>query len=323
MKRSILGTVNTSEVNRERALMLHCIMVGGEIRVHEILARDIQKIAEKNSAGSWLYYPSTIWKLCAKAKVPLEEENPMWLSQGMPITIERMMMPLEAHQGRRPHGGREREEPMEEDELHIEEEPQEEEEQPHFFPHGNMDMTQMQEAIGRLSQQYTRIQERQEEYHSLYMQNQQAQEERELRIINKQNEFESRFVAMQEEHAFQSHESFGKLEQMQAESLKAFKEFTTLQEARYEVQADYNVNSQIKLNYIGEHMHNMDPAFPTFDEFFKMRSEVEVNRAMRLEDRVEEAMNKAGFWQDQQPPNKDGGNTSSQVYERRKKRHDK
>ena len=76
----------------------------------------------------------------------------MWLSQGMPITIERMMMPLEAHQGRRPHGGREREEPMEEDEPHIEEEPQEEEEQPHFFPHGNMDMTQMQEAIGRLSQ---------------------------------------------------------------------------------------------------------------------------------------------------------------------------
>ncbi|RYR30055.1 hypothetical protein Ahy_B01g054855 [Arachis hypogaea] len=98
MKRSILGTVNTSEVNRERALMLHCIMVGGEIRVHEILARDIQKIAEKNSAGPWLYYPSTIWRLCARAKVPMEEENPMWLSQGMAITIERMMMPLEAHQ---------------------------------------------------------------------------------------------------------------------------------------------------------------------------------------------------------------------------------
>ena len=113
------------------------------------------------------------------------------------------------------------------------------------------------------------------------------------------------------------------LEQMQAENLKALKEFTTLQDARYEVQADYNVNSQIKLNYIGEHMHNMDPAFPTFDEFFKMRSEMEVNRAMRLEDRVEEAMNRAGFWQDQQEPNKDGGNTSSQVYERRKKRHDK
>ncbi|RYR29477.1 hypothetical protein Ahy_B01g053882 isoform C [Arachis hypogaea] len=212
---------------------------------------------------------------------------------------------------------------MEEDGPHIEEEPQEEEEHPHFFPHGNMDMTQMQEAIGRLSQQYMRIQERQEEYHSLYMKNQQAQEERELRIMNKQSEFESRFLVMQEEHAFQSHESFGKLEQMQAENLRALKEFTTLQDARYEVQADYNINSQIKLNYIGEHLHNMDPAFPTFDEFFKKRSEVEVSNAMRLEDRVEEAMNKAGFWRGQQTTNTDGGNTSNQVYERRKKKHDK
>ncbi|QHO23817.1 uncharacterized protein DS421_12g366800 [Arachis hypogaea] len=323
MKRSILGTVNTSEVNRERAVMLHCIIVGGETRVHEILAKDIQKLAEKNSAGSWLYYPSTIWRLCAKAKVPMEEENPMWLSQGMPITIERMMMPPEAHQGRRPHGRRQREEPMEEDEPHIEEKPQEEEEQPHFFPHGNMDMTQMQEAIGRLSQQYTRIQERQEEYHSLYMKHQQAQEERELRMMNKQSEFESRFLVMQEEHAFQSHESFGKLEQMQAENLRALKEFTTLQDARYEVQADYNINSQIKLNYIGEHLHNMDPAFPTFDEFFKKRSEIEVSNAMKLEDRVEEAMNRAGFWQDQQTTDMDTGNTINQVYERRKKKHDK
>ncbi|RYR29698.1 hypothetical protein Ahy_B01g054161 isoform B [Arachis hypogaea] len=253
----------------------------------------------------------------------MEEANPTWLHPGMPITVERMMVVTEAQQSRRIPRRRGREEPMEEDEPHIEEEPQEEEEQPHFFPHGNMDMTQMQEAIGRLSQQYTRIQERQEEYHSLYMKNQQEQEERELRIMSKQSEFESRFLVMQEEHAFQSHESFGKLEQMQAESLKAFKEFTTLQDARYEVQADYNINSQIKLNYIGEHLHNMDPAFPTFDEYFKKRSEVEVSRAMRLEDRVEEAMNKAGFWQDQQTPNTDGENNISQVYERRKKRHDK
>ncbi|KAL4287603.1 hypothetical protein AHAS_Ahas19G0202700 [Arachis hypogaea] len=183
--------------------------------------------------------------------------------------------------------------------------------------------SQLKEAIGRLSQQYMRIQERQEEYHSLYMKNQQEQEERELRMMNKQSEFESKFFAMQEEHAFQSHESFGKLAQMQAENLRALKEFTTLQDARYEVQADYNINSQIKLNYIGEHLHNMDPAFPTFDEFFKRRSEIEVSNAMKLEDRVEEAMNKAGFWRDQQTTDMDTGNTSNQVYERRKKKHDK
>ena len=55
---------------------------------------------------------------------------------------------------------------MEEEESQEEEEAQEEEEQQHIPPHNTLDMTQMQEAIGRLSQQYMRIQERQEEYHS-------------------------------------------------------------------------------------------------------------------------------------------------------------
>ncbi|XP_057747126.1 uncharacterized protein LOC130966353 [Arachis stenosperma] len=172
---------------------------------------------------------------------------------------------------------------MEEDESQEEEEPQEEEEQQYIPPHNNMDMTQMQEAIGRLSQQYMRIKERQEEYHSQYMKHQQEQKEWQLKMMNQQSEFESKFLMMQEEHTFQSHEAFGKLAQMQAETMRALNEFTTLQDARYEVQADYNINSQIKLNYIGEHLHNMDPAFPIFDEFFKKKSEVEVNKAMSLE----------------------------------------
>ncbi|KAL4329454.1 uncharacterized protein DS421_13g417150 [Arachis hypogaea] len=168
-----------------------------------------------------------------------------------------------------------------------------------------------------------RIQERQEEYHSQYVKHQQEQEERQLKMMNQQSEFESKFLVMQEEHAFQSHESFGKLAQMQAENMRALKEFTALQDARYEVQADYNINSQIKLNYIGEHLHNMDPAFPTFDEFFKGKSEIEVSKAMRLEDRVEETMNIAGFWRGQQTTDKDTGNTNTQANERSKKKHDK
>ncbi|KAL4316004.1 hypothetical protein AHAS_Ahas15G0241700 [Arachis hypogaea] len=155
------------------------------------------------------------------------------------------------------------------------------------------------------------------------MKHQQEQEEWQLRMMNKQSEFESKFFVMQEEHAFQSHELFGKLAQMQAKNMRALKEFTALQDARYEVQADYNINSQIKLNYIGEHLHNMDPAFPTFDEFFKGKSEIEVSKAMRLEDRVKEAMNRAGFWRGQQTTDMDTGNTNNQVYERRKKKHDK
>ncbi|RYR08869.1 hypothetical protein Ahy_B05g076722 [Arachis hypogaea] len=50
MKRSILGTVNNSEVNKKRAIMLYCIITGGEVKIHEIIANDIQRLAEKNSA---------------------------------------------------------------------------------------------------------------------------------------------------------------------------------------------------------------------------------------------------------------------------------
>ncbi|XP_020990145.1 uncharacterized protein LOC110277331 [Arachis duranensis] len=234
-----------------------------------------------------------------------------------------MMIVTEAQQSRRPQRRRQRDEPMEEEESQEEEEAQEEEEPQHVQPHDNLNMTQMQEAIGRLSQQYTRIQERQEEYHLQYMKHQQEQEEWQLKMMNQQSEFESKFFVMQEEHVFQSHESFGKLAQMQAENMRALKEFTALQDARYEVQADYNINSQIKLNYIGEHQHNMDPAFPTFDEFFKKKSEIEVSKAMSLEDRVEETMNKAGFWKGQQTTGLDTEDTTPQANARRKKKHDK
>ncbi|XP_020979490.1 uncharacterized protein LOC110272041 [Arachis ipaensis] len=79
--------------------------------------------------------------------------------------------------------------------------------------------------------------------------------------------------------------------------MRAFKEFTTLQDARYGVQADYNINGQIKLSYIADHLHNMEPSFPIYDEYFKGRNEREVEKALFLEDRVKETMKKVGFWQ--------------------------
>ncbi|XP_057719923.1 uncharacterized protein LOC130934362 [Arachis stenosperma] len=235
----------------------------------------------------------------------------------MPITFERMMIVTEAQQSRRPQRRRRREEPREEEESQ-----EEQEEQQQFQPHNNMDMTQMQEAIESLSQQYMALQERQEEYHLQYKKHQQRQEECQLRMMSQQRDFESKFLVIQEEQAFQSHESFDKLAQMQAENMRALKEFTTLQDARYEVQADYNINSQIKLNYIVDHLHNMEPAFPTFDEYFKRRSEKEVSKAMGLEDRVEETMNKAGFWRGSTNTDVDTRNTRNQANEKKKKKQD-
>ncbi|KAL4344545.1 hypothetical protein AHAS_Ahas11G0189100 [Arachis hypogaea] len=88
--RSILPSVNTSEVNIKRATMVHCIMTGGEIRVHELIAKNIQEILEKSDPGSWLYYPSTILRLCKKSKVVFEDVDPDWLNPGKPITPQRL-----------------------------------------------------------------------------------------------------------------------------------------------------------------------------------------------------------------------------------------
>ncbi|KAL4287677.1 hypothetical protein AHAS_Ahas19G0210100 [Arachis hypogaea] len=151
-----------------------------------------------------------------------------------------------------------------------------------------MDMVQMQEAIERLSQQYMEIQEKQEEFYSQYMRSQQRQEELQLRMMSQQRDYESRSL-----------------------------EFTTLQDARCGVQADYNINSQIKLSYIAEHLHNIDPAFPTYNEYFKGRSEREVGKALLLEDRVKETMKKAGFGQKLKGKNK--RKTIEQASEKKKK----
>ncbi|KAL4300293.1 hypothetical protein AHAS_Ahas17G0186400 [Arachis hypogaea] len=42
VRRSILSTSNNSEVNINRAIIVHCIMKGGKIKVPEIIANNIK-----------------------------------------------------------------------------------------------------------------------------------------------------------------------------------------------------------------------------------------------------------------------------------------
>ncbi|PWG73278.1 hypothetical protein DF186_23890, partial [Enterococcus hirae] len=44
------------------------------------------------------------------------------------------------------------------------------------------------------------------------------------------------------------------------------------------------INNQIKLNYIEKHLHNINPAFPTFDKLFKKKNEIKVNNTIKLKD---------------------------------------
>ena len=51
VRRSILPAGNNSEVNLKRATMVHRILKGGEIKVHELIAQGIRKMAEKSNSG--------------------------------------------------------------------------------------------------------------------------------------------------------------------------------------------------------------------------------------------------------------------------------
>ncbi|RYQ84438.1 hypothetical protein Ahy_B10g103764 [Arachis hypogaea] len=90
VRRSILPAANNSEMNFERATMVHCILKGGEIKVHEIIAQGIRKMEEKNDSRGTLGYPSTIYRICKKARVVFEDEDPVWIKEGIPIIVRRM-----------------------------------------------------------------------------------------------------------------------------------------------------------------------------------------------------------------------------------------
>ena len=56
------------------------------------------------------------------------------------------------------------------------------------------------------------------------------------------------------------------LNQWQIAQMKAFNEFTVLNEGRQLHREEFNVNTQAKLNYMSSHMHHLHYAIPTYDE---------------------------------------------------------
>ncbi|XP_072073985.1 uncharacterized protein [Arachis hypogaea] len=76
--------------------MVHCLVKGGSINVNEIIAEGIQESTEKNDTGARLWFPSTILRLCTKAKVVFEDSNPTWLQINIPFAEAIEQMPLYA-----------------------------------------------------------------------------------------------------------------------------------------------------------------------------------------------------------------------------------
>ncbi|MED6148853.1 hypothetical protein PIB30_056982 [Stylosanthes scabra] len=70
---SLVPTGNKSEVTTARSILIHCIMREEEVRAEDIIADNIATIAQGLTNKENLAYPSTIYKLCKDAGVPLRE----------------------------------------------------------------------------------------------------------------------------------------------------------------------------------------------------------------------------------------------------------
>ncbi|MED6128810.1 hypothetical protein PIB30_101539 [Stylosanthes scabra] len=70
---SLVPTGNKSEITIARAILIHFIMRGEEVRAKDIIADNMAVIAQGLQSKGNLGFPSTIYKLCKDVGVPLRE----------------------------------------------------------------------------------------------------------------------------------------------------------------------------------------------------------------------------------------------------------
>ncbi|MED6162813.1 hypothetical protein PIB30_074044 [Stylosanthes scabra] len=87
---SIIPTGNKSEIIVERAVLLHSIIKGHDIRVEELIADNIAIIAEAAQGRPKLSFPSTILRLCKEVGVSMAEfRGTEFIPVARPITEQR------------------------------------------------------------------------------------------------------------------------------------------------------------------------------------------------------------------------------------------
>ncbi|MED6226415.1 hypothetical protein PIB30_103514 [Stylosanthes scabra] len=89
---NLLPTGNKSEITVARAMLIHSIIRGDEIKAEEIIADQIILITQGLGGKGKIAFPSTLYKLCKTAKVKLNREYGGYehIDQGRLITNEVM-----------------------------------------------------------------------------------------------------------------------------------------------------------------------------------------------------------------------------------------
>ncbi|MED6225916.1 hypothetical protein PIB30_098203 [Stylosanthes scabra] len=88
---SLIPSSNRSEIQVIRAILIHCIMRGEDVRAEDIIADKIVRMAQGIKEKGKLGFPSTIYKLYKEAGVPLREfRRTRKIQAKKPITARRM-----------------------------------------------------------------------------------------------------------------------------------------------------------------------------------------------------------------------------------------
>ncbi|MED6116131.1 hypothetical protein PIB30_097241 [Stylosanthes scabra] len=89
--KSMINNLIESEIPVIRAILIHCIMRGEDVRAEDIIADKIVRMAQGIKEKGKLGFPSTIYKLCKEAGVPLREfRRTRKIQAEKPITARRM-----------------------------------------------------------------------------------------------------------------------------------------------------------------------------------------------------------------------------------------
>ncbi|MED6116010.1 hypothetical protein PIB30_096084 [Stylosanthes scabra] len=88
---SLIPPSNRSKIPVIRAILIHCIMNGEDVHAEEIIADKMVRMAQGIKEKGKLGFPSTIYKLCKEAGVPLREfRRTKKIPVEKPITARRM-----------------------------------------------------------------------------------------------------------------------------------------------------------------------------------------------------------------------------------------
>ncbi|MED6176146.1 hypothetical protein PIB30_085227 [Stylosanthes scabra] len=88
---SMIPIGNKSEITVARAVLIHPIIKGHDVRVEELIADNIAVLAEGVQGRSKLCFPSTIYRICKESRVPMGEfKHSEQIQIARPITAKVM-----------------------------------------------------------------------------------------------------------------------------------------------------------------------------------------------------------------------------------------